>query len=134
MFVQVNRSSSKPPCNDSVKAVSLYSACDQSFVTHIISCSIITGAAVHASQQRQQQASMPYVNNHASGQHISGSRLKATIEMSGERISGPQDSAESSAPESNYGEEAAGQGPFDDVELEKSNILMLGPTGELKMA
>lgn len=90
------------------------------------------GSAVHASQQLQKQASMPYINNSAVNQHVGGSRLKATMEMSGERISGPTDTADTSNDGSSPAGDAALGDADDDVELEKSNILMLGPTGSGK--
>lgn len=56
------------------------------------------------------------------------SQQKGQQELSGERISGPASSAFSEG-----GSAANEEGSFvvqeDDVELEKSNILMLGPTG-----
>ncbi len=89
----------------------------------------IAGSAVHASQQLQKQGSVPYINNHTPSHHVAGSRLKAAMEMSGERISGPVDVPTSSSDASGFaGDETLG-GENDDVELEKSNILMLGPTG-----
>ncbi|KAL0054301.1 hypothetical protein WJX82_006797 [Trebouxia sp. C0006] len=91
------------------------------------------GSAVHASQQLQKQGSVPYINNHTPSHHVGGSRLKAAMEMSGERISGPVEAPTSSDDTSSgfAGDETFG-GENDDVELEKSNILMLGPTGSGK--
>ncbi len=51
------------------------------------------------------------------------------MEMSGERISGPVEVPTSSGDASGFAGEEAFGGENDDVELEKSNILMLGPTG-----
>lgn len=54
------------------------------------------------------------------------------MDMSGERISGS--SYVPSGPShdgSRPGEDAPWSSDFDDVELEKSNILMLGPTGRI---
>ena len=52
------------------------------------------------------------------------------MDMSGERISGsPQSPSGSSSEGCSLGDEAAWSSDYDDVELEKSNILMLGPTG-----
>lgn len=52
--------------------------------------------------------------------------------MSGERISGPAHSpAGSSSDGSSHENDAAWSSAHDDVELEKSNILMLGPTGAM---
>lgn len=83
------------------------------------------GNAVHASQQLQKQAAM----SNSSGSQRVGSRLKAAMDMSGERISGfPQSPSGSSSNGSSPGD-AAWSSDYDDVELEKSNILMLGPTG-----
>lgn len=83
------------------------------------------GNAVHASQQLQKQAAM----SNSSGSHRVGSRFKAAMDMSGERISGlPQSPSGSSSDGSSPGD-AAWSSDYDDVELEKSNILMLGPTG-----
>jgi len=90
------------------------------------------GSAVHASQQLQKQASVPNnCANNANNQHVAGSRLKATMEMSGERISGPAAGPAGSSDASSSGGDAAFADPNDDVELEKSNILMLGPTGNV---
>ena len=96
--------------------------------SRILCC--IAGSAVHASQQLQKQGSVPYINNHTPSHHVGGSRLKAAMEMSGERISGPVEAPTSSDDTSSgfAGDETFG-GENDDVELEKSNILMLGPTG-----
>lgn len=52
------------------------------------------------------------------------------MEMSGERISGSPQTPSSSGDGSSQGSTAAWSNAHDDVELEKSNILMLGPTGE----
>lgn len=95
------------------------------------------GTAIHASQQLQKQGSVPYVNNHATSQHLPGSRLKAVMEMSGERISGPVGGGVGGPTTSNDTPSFAGDADLaasldDDVELEKSNILMLGPTGSGK--
>ena len=96
--------------------------------SRILCC--IAGSAVHASQQLQKQGSVPYINNHTPSHHVGGSRLKAAMEMSGERISGPVEAPTSSDDTSSgfAGDETFG-GENDDAELEKSNILMLGPTG-----
>ena len=53
---------------------------------------------------------------------------KAQPEMSGERISGPAGVAYSDSRTEGH-EEGGSSILDDDVELEKSNILMLGPTG-----
>ena len=53
------------------------------------------------------------------------------MDMSGERISG---SPQSSSDESSPGDGAAWSSDYDDVELEKSNILMLGPTGGIMVS
>lgn len=98
----------------------------------IVPAAADSGSAVHASQQLQKQASMPYINNSAVNQHVGGSRLKATMEMSGERISGPTDTADTSNDGSSPAGDAALGDADDDVELEKSNILMLGPTGKCR--
>lgn len=72
---------------------------------------------------------MPYINNHTPSHHAAGSRLKAAMEMSGERISGPVEVPTSSGDASGLAGDETFGGENDDVELEKSNILMLGPTG-----
>ncbi|KAA6427284.1 MAG: ATP-dependent Clp protease ATP-binding subunit [Trebouxia sp. A1-2] len=90
------------------------------------------GSAIHASQQLQKQGSVPYVNNYTPSHHVAGSRLKAAMEMSGERISGPVDVPTSSGDASGFAGDETFGGENDDVELEKSNILMLGPTGSGK--
>jgi len=72
---------------------------------------------------------VPYVNNHTPSHHVAGSRLKAAMEMSGERISGPVDIPTSPGDASGFAGDETFGGENDDAELEKSNILMLGPTG-----
>ena len=82
------------------------------------------GHATHASQQLQKQAPVvPYVNSHTNSQHGGTSGRKAAMEMGVERISGPSD------PAATANGNAVAACANDDVELEKSNILMLGPTG-----
>lgn len=68
------------------------------------------------------------MSNSSGSQRGGSSRFKAAMDMSGERISGsPQSSSSSDG--SSSGDGAAWSSDSDDVELEKSNILMLGPTG-----
>lgn len=85
------------------------------------------GSAVHASQQLRKQAA---AMSNSSSSHRASSSFKAAMDMSGERISGSSympsgPSSDASRP----GDDAPWSSDFDDVELEKSNILMLGPTG-----
>lgn len=89
------------------------------------------GNAVHASQQLRKQAA---AMTNSSSSHRASSSFKAAMEMSGERISGS--SYVPSGPSSDGAhsrDDAPWSSDFDDVELEKSNILMLGPTGGIRI-
>ena len=68
-----------------------------------------------------------FVGNSFVSQQTANTRPKASMDVSGERISGSQHPPSRSSPD--YRSDAAWSSEHDDVELEKSNILMLGPTG-----
>lgn len=85
---------------------------------------------MHASQQYQKHASNPFISPNSASQHAGSSRQKAALDMSGERISGSMQSSSGSHQGSGPTADAAWSNAHDDVELEKSNILMLGPTGQ----
>lgn len=96
------------------------------------------GDAIHASQQLNKHG--PVITNSSASQHAAGSssqqaggsRHNAALDMSGERISGSSHPPTGpSSDRSGHGSDAAWSSAHDDVELEKSNILMLGPTGGL---
>lgn len=75
------------------------------------------------------------MSNSSGSQRAASSRFKAAMDMSGERISGsPQSPSGSSSDGSSPGDDAACSSDYDDVELEKSNILMLGPTGGIMIS
>lgn len=83
-------------------------------------------AAYQAGSATASPASRPYIQHFKD--QFGQSQQKGQSELSGERISGPAGNAfpEASSEGSEEGNFAVHE---DDVELEKSNILMLGPTG-----
>ena len=87
----------------------------------------IAGEAIHASQQLQKHGAV--ISNSSGSQHSVASRHKVAMDMSGERISGTSHSPAGSSSAGCHESDAAWSDAHDDVELEKSNILMLGPTG-----